>query len=88
MIKSRNDRHDLDATEARLIRVGHYLWRLRASKALTSDERIEIEGALEIVWQAKREYRAELAERRRIKGQEFGARMRRKHGSESQTAGN
>jgi hypothetical protein len=25
---NRNDKHDLDATEGKLIRIGHYLWKL------------------------------------------------------------
>ena len=56
----RNDRYELDPTEGKLIRIGHFLWRLykreqRAAELLT---------ACETVWSAKKAYRTELAARR------------------------
>ena len=60
----RNDRHDTDHVEAKLISVGHHLVRFARLKGLTVSERTLFWEAAEIVWQAKREYRAELKVRR------------------------
>ena len=59
-IVNRNDRHDLDPNEGKLIRVGHYLWKLYQH----ANKEAGLESALEAVWQVKREYRAELKTRR------------------------
>ncbi len=66
-ITNRNDRHDTDPTEAKLIRIGHFLWNLYW-KAKTE---AGLESALETVWQAKREYRAELKTRREASAQKL-----------------
>jgi hypothetical protein len=59
-IVNRNDRHDTDPTEAKLIRIGHFLWKLYWQAKTEAG----LESALETVWQAKREYRAELKQER------------------------
>ena len=64
---NRNDRHDTDPTEAKLIRVGHFLWKLYWQ----SRDEAGLEPALETVWQAKREYRAELKARREASAQKL-----------------
>jgi hypothetical protein len=56
----RNDRHDLDPNEGKLIRVGHYLWKLY----LEVKEEAGMEDALRAVWAAKASYRQELKARR------------------------
>jgi hypothetical protein len=56
----KNDRHDVDPTEAKLVSVGHYLWKIYWK---ATDEP-GIGAALEAVWQVKREYRQELKTRR------------------------
>jgi hypothetical protein len=65
----RNDRHDLDPYELKLIRVGHALWaewkRDRGAKWGSVGEGGALYAALETIWRLKREYRAELAEERR-----------------------
>ena len=66
---NRNDRHDLDRTEAKLIRIGHFLWRLYWQ----AKSEPGLEGALEAVWQTKRVYRAELKTRREVAAQKFTA---------------
>jgi len=60
----RNDRHDTDPVEAKLISVGHHLVRFARLKRLMVSEQTLFWEAAEIVWQAKREYRAELKQRR------------------------
>lgn len=66
MIANRNDRHDVDRAELLLIRAGHHLWSQR-KKALKSgmvnDYRV-FDEALETVWAAKRQVRAELKAKR------------------------
>ena len=57
---NRNDRHDTDPTEAKLIRIGHFLWNLYWN----AKSEAGLEAAPETVWQAKREYRAELKQER------------------------
>jgi hypothetical protein len=57
------DYRDLDRGEAQLMRVGHALWRDRLKLGDTVAEREGINAALESVWRAKREYRAELAKK-------------------------
>ena len=58
--KQRHDRHDVDPSEARLIRTGHLLWR-RYRREGRPDYLL---AALEHVWQAKRAFRADLTARR------------------------
>ncbi len=60
----RNDRHDTDPVESKLISVGHHLVRFARLKGLTVNERTLFWEAAEIIWKAKREYRAELKLRR------------------------
>jgi hypothetical protein len=60
----RNDRHDADPVESKLISVGHHLVRFARLKGLTVSERTLFWEAAEIIWKAKREYRAELKLRR------------------------
>jgi hypothetical protein len=64
---NRNDRHDLDPTEAKLIRIGHYLWKIYTQ---TSGE-AGTEAALESVWAAKRTVRQELQVRRAASAQKL-----------------
>ena len=66
-VVNRNDRHDLDPTEAKLIRIGHYLWKLYWQARGEAG----LENALEAVWQVKREYRAELKTRREASAQKL-----------------
>lgn len=63
------DYHDIDPWELKLIRVGHALWRLYKNAQNRGDlgEIGPLYEALETVWQLKREYRAELAQRRQAK---------------------
>jgi hypothetical protein len=56
----RNDKHDLDPTEGKLIHIGHFLWKLYTQ---TKDD-AGLEAALTCAWAAKREYRAELKAQR------------------------
>jgi hypothetical protein len=55
------------------MRVGHALWRDRRKLGDTVAEREGINAALESVWKAKREYRAELAKKRTSRFSEFRA---------------
>ena len=73
---NRADRHDANPYELRLIRVGQHLWRLRARNGLTVSERRAIYAALETVWEAKRQLRAELAAIRKERGRAFAERMK------------
>lgn len=65
------DYRNLDRGEARLIRIGHALWRDRRKLGDTVAEREGIYAALESVWQAKREYRAEVANRRALRFSQY-----------------
>jgi hypothetical protein len=65
--RQKYDYRDLDRGEAQLIRVGHALWRDRLKLGDTVAERDGINAALESVWKAKREYRAELARKRALR---------------------
>jgi hypothetical protein len=62
---------DLDKGEAQLIRVGHALWRDRRKLGDTVVEGEGINAALESVWRAKREYRAELAKKRALRFSDY-----------------
>ena len=66
-----HDYRDLDRGEAQLIRVGHALWRDRRKLGDTVAEREGINAALESVWKAKREYRAELAKKRALRFSQY-----------------
>jgi hypothetical protein len=65
--RQKYDYRDLNRGEAQLIRIGHALWRDRRKLGDTVAEREGINAALESVWQAKREYRAELTEKRAVR---------------------
>ncbi len=65
------DYRDLDRGEAQLIRIGHALWRDRRKLGDTVSEREGISAALESVWQAKREYRSDLARRRALRFSQY-----------------
>ena len=73
--RRRNDRHDTDPIEGKLIRIEHYLWLFykRAAEA----EKDSLDAALKTVWQAKREYRVELSARRKASAEAFIARLRK-----------
>lgn len=58
--KQRHDRHDLDPREARVIRIGHYLWRLYKREKRPA----YLLASLESVWEAKRQVRAVIAAER------------------------
>ena len=47
--RGRNDRHDTDPLEGKLIRIGHYLWKLYRQTARA--EKDSLDAALETVWQ-------------------------------------
>ena len=68
-IVNRNDRHDLDPTEAKLISVGHYLWKLYKQANGESG----LEDALQSVWAAKRIVRQELQARRAASAEKLRA---------------
>ncbi len=63
-MKARNDRHDATHVELKLISVGHHLVRFARLNGLMVSERVAFWEAAEIVWEAKREYRAELKAKR------------------------
>jgi hypothetical protein len=58
----RNDTRDTHPAEVKLIRVGHLLWldRRKALKSGDVEQVRALDEALETVWKAKREKRAEL----------------------------
>jgi hypothetical protein len=64
--RQKYDYRDPDTGEAQLIRIGHAPWRDRRKLGDTVSEREGINAALESVWKAKTEYRAELARTRAI----------------------
>ena len=75
----RNDRHDMDRAELKLVRVGHALWAImqrdRARNGGYLSQSDPIWEALATVWRLKREYRAELAARRRAESAELRAKF-------------
>ena len=73
--RRRNDRHDTDPIEGKLIRIGHYLWLFYKRAAGT--EKDSLDAALKTVWQAKREYRVELSARRKASAEAFVVRLRK-----------
>jgi hypothetical protein len=63
--RQRYDYRDLDPYEAKLIRIGHAIWRLyKRDRAKSGYPVLATEHALATVWQAKKEYRAELKVKR------------------------
>jgi len=71
MARQKYDYRDLDRGEAQLIRVGHALWRDRRKLGDTVAETEGINAALESVWRAKREYRAELTKKRALRFSQY-----------------
>jgi hypothetical protein len=69
--RQKYDYRDLDRGKAQLMRVGHALWRDRRKLGDTVAEREGINAALESVWKAKREHRAELAKRRALRFSQY-----------------
>jgi len=66
----RNDRHDIDWRELKLIRVGHYLWAMHKKergKSGNVSERQALWETLQQVWERKRELREELRAERQVK---------------------
>lgn len=76
IVKKRNDRHDVDTHELLLIRAGQHLVLESRKKGYTVSEREAFWEAAAIIWEAKRKYRLELAEKRRVRAAAFAARMR------------
>ena len=54
------DRRDPTRAELLLVRAGHYLWRLRSKSGVPVGEGRGIDEALETIWAAKRELKAEI----------------------------
>jgi hypothetical protein len=71
----RNDRHDTDPIEGKLILIGHYLWNLYKRTAVAEND--SLDAALQTVWQAKREYRVELKAQRKASAEAFVACLRK-----------
>ena len=69
--RQKYDYRDLNRGEAQLIRIGHALWRDRLKLGDTVAEREGINAALESVWQAKREYRSDLARWRALRFSQY-----------------
>jgi hypothetical protein len=78
-ILRRNDRVSVDRGELKLIRVGHALWavlkRDRARNGGYLSQSDPIWEALATVWKMKKEYRDELAARRRAESVELKAKF-------------
>ena len=72
----KNDRYDTDRHELLLIRAGQHLVLDSRKNGLTVRERELLWEAAAIIWEAKRLYRIELAEKRRLKGQAFAEKMK------------
>jgi hypothetical protein len=77
----RNDRHDVDRVELKLVRIGHALWAImkrdRARNGGYLPQSDPIGEALATVWKLKREYRAELASRRQAESAKLKAKFTR-----------
>jgi len=71
-----NDTRNVDRHEMMLIRAGHHLWRLKSLETVTIHERDALGEALETIWEAKRQYRAELGVRLAAESAAFAARMK------------
>jgi hypothetical protein len=55
------DRRDPTRAEMLLVRAGHYLWAQIRKNGTTVREQMIFHEALETIWQAKREVKAEIA---------------------------
>jgi hypothetical protein len=68
------DYRDLDAVEAKLIRIGHFLWRtyLRARNARIV-RILDLEASLEEVWEIKRKHRETMKAKRKAAGAKYFA---------------
>jgi hypothetical protein len=79
----RNDRHDVDRAELKLIRVGHALWAImrqdRARNGGYLSQSDPIWGSLATVWTLKQEYRAELIARRQAESAKLRAKFAEVH---------
>lgn len=84
-LRRRNDRHDPDPWELKLIRAGHHIWRpYRLEKAKFGgypSESGPLWEALQTIWNAKREYRAELAAKRKKNVKVLVARLKARLGN-------
>lgn len=71
--KMRYDKRDPDPQIVKLARAGHYLWfQLHDAKLTpTHEQQQALWAALDIIWEAKRAVKAEMAAKRRA---EFAAR--------------
>ncbi len=76
-VVGRNDRHDATHVELKLMSVGHHLVRFARLKGQTVSEQTLFWEAAEIVWKAKREYRAELKARRAERAAVIAAQFRK-----------
>jgi hypothetical protein len=76
-----NDTYDVDRHELKLIRAGHYLVYLSRKNGVTVSERTLLWEAAEIIWEAKKAYRVDLAAKRKAAGDAFAAKMRGQNGS-------
>ena len=77
---SRNDRHDTDRRELKLIRVGHYLWALykkECGKSGNVEQERALYEALQTVWNLKVELRKDLKAERAVKAAAMRERFRK-----------
>jgi hypothetical protein len=75
---NRTDRHDTHRGELLLIRAGHYLWdkyKRSCGKSENVSERQALYAALETVWEAKRQLRAELKAHRATRSKKLQERF-------------
>ena len=76
---SRNDRHDTDRRELKLIRVGHCLWALykkECGKSGNVEQEQRLYEALQTVWRLKVELRKDLKAERAAKSEIMRERFR------------
>jgi len=89
--RRRNDRRDVDAWELKLLRAGHHVWSLyrREKRELGGylNESGPLWEALQTIWKAKQDYRAELAARRKAKAGALLERLKELSGKRARTAG-
>lgn len=79
--RQKYDYHDIDRGELRLIRVGHALWAMLKREKLKYGRTVmqepypwqDLDSALEQVFEIKRQYRAELKEKRKARFAEWKA---------------
>ena len=72
------DYRDPTWQELILVRAGHHLWALRRKLGCTVHEQTAIDAALETVWEAKKQVKADIAARNReefAKRKDFFERM-------------